>query len=56
MQLMATIARRWALCDYTSLRQGCGSVAAKGNARRHRVSGVRARGVSTSPIVHIVHD
>ena len=56
MQLMAMIARRWPLCDYISLQQGCGSVAAKGNARRHRVSGVRARGVSTSPIVHIVHD
>ena len=55
MQLMAIIARRWPLCDYISLQQGCGSVAAKGNARNHRVSGVRARGVSTSPIVHIVH-
>ena len=55
MQLMAMLARRWALGDYTSLLEGCRSVAAKGSAPRHRVSGVRARGVSTSLMVHIVH-
>ena len=55
MQLMAMLARRWALGDYTSLLEGCQSVAAKGSAPRHRVSGVRSRGVSTSLMVHIVH-
>ena len=56
MQLMAMLGRRWVLLDYTMLWEGCRSVATnKGNAWRHRVSGVRLRGVSTSLMVHIVH-
>ena len=56
MQLMAIHARRWALSGYTSRLQSCASMPAKGIALGRRLRGVRVHGMSTSPIVHIVHD
>ena len=55
MQLMAMHARRWALSGYTSRLQSCASMPAKGIALGRRLRGVRVHGMSTSPIVHIVH-